>query len=190
MNIAKTAILYLSASKGTSTNQSFSRQASLTTFRTTTPYSQKYDGGAQFVDALSRATKSRRDIKSLVESGYGDKNISYRVINSLIKTVKDKKFTKMTKRTTDSGFCHHCQLESLTVKPSTKLISGKLWLCHSPFSSQKRSLFLVPGLISVQGLCPSPHCRLSPGLQMVAKAERQSATSPFHHIGPADFFLF
>ncbi len=49
---------------------------------------------ANFVDALSRATKSRREIKSLVESGYGDKNISYYVINSFITAGKTKNLPK------------------------------------------------------------------------------------------------
>jgi hypothetical protein len=45
---------------------------------------------------LSRAAKSRQEIKSSLESKYGDKNMSESQINSLIKAVKDNKNDKST----------------------------------------------------------------------------------------------
>jgi ribosomal protein L12E/L44/L45/RPP1/RPP2 len=51
-----------------------------------------------FVAALARAAKSRQEIKSSEESVYGQKNISYSLMNILIKLVKDKKLTKMIKK--------------------------------------------------------------------------------------------
>jgi hypothetical protein len=40
-----------------------------------------------------------REIKLLVESACGEKNMSYNLINSLIKAVQDEKFTEIKKRT-------------------------------------------------------------------------------------------
>jgi hypothetical protein len=47
-----------------------------------------------FFGVLTRAAKSQQEIKSSVKSAYGDKNMSYSFIDSLIKAVKDEKFTK------------------------------------------------------------------------------------------------
>ncbi len=54
-----------------------------------------------FVVALVRTAKSLWELKSSVESGYGDKTMSYSQINCFIKVVQDQKLTKMMKRTPD-----------------------------------------------------------------------------------------
>jgi hypothetical protein len=53
------------------------------------------------VAPLTRAAKSWREIKFLVESAYGDKNVSYSLINTLIEAAKDVKLTKTMKRPGD-----------------------------------------------------------------------------------------
>jgi hypothetical protein len=63
-----------------------------------------------FVAALARARKSRREIKLLVDAAYGDKGLSVSQINRIIKAVKKRKTTadlrhsnpKKTRRTDDS----------------------------------------------------------------------------------------
>jgi histone-lysine N-methyltransferase SETMAR len=62
-----------------------------------------------FVAALARAGKSRKEIKPLVDAAYGDKALSKSQINRIIKAVKEGKLTsdqrysnaKKTKRTED-----------------------------------------------------------------------------------------
>jgi hypothetical protein len=46
-----------------------------------------------FVAALARAGKSRREIKLLVDAAYGDKGLSVSQINRIIKAVKKRKTT-------------------------------------------------------------------------------------------------
>jgi hypothetical protein len=46
-----------------------------------------------FVATLARARKGSKDIKSLVDAAYGDKAMSKRQINRIIKAVKDGKNT-------------------------------------------------------------------------------------------------
>ncbi len=55
--------------------------------------------GASYIIAMLASAAKSQEIKSSVESAYGDKNMSCSLINSLIKAVKDVKFTKMTKKT-------------------------------------------------------------------------------------------
>jgi hypothetical protein len=50
-----------------------------------------------FSATLTKAAKSQREIKLLVENAYGDKKMSSSQVNSLFKAVKDQKITKMTK---------------------------------------------------------------------------------------------
>jgi hypothetical protein len=62
-----------------------------------------------FVAALARAGKGRKEIKPLVDAAYGDKALSKSQINCIIKAVKEGKSTsdqrhsnaKKTKRTED-----------------------------------------------------------------------------------------
>jgi hypothetical protein len=42
-----------------------------------------------FIPMLASAAKSWQEIKLLVHRAYGEKNMSYNIINSLIKAVKD-----------------------------------------------------------------------------------------------------
>ncbi len=44
-----------------------------------------------FVAALARAGKSRKEIKLLVDTAYGDKPFSIRQINRIVKAVKEKR---------------------------------------------------------------------------------------------------
>jgi hypothetical protein len=46
-----------------------------------------------FVAALARAGKSRKEIKPLVDAAYGDKTLSISQINRIIKAVKEGKTT-------------------------------------------------------------------------------------------------
>jgi hypothetical protein len=46
-----------------------------------------------FVAALARAGKSRKEIKPLVDAAYGDKTLSKSQINVIIKAVKEGKNT-------------------------------------------------------------------------------------------------
>jgi hypothetical protein len=68
-----------------------------------------------FVAALPRTAKSLREIKSLVESAYGDKNVSNSLRNSLVKAVKDKIDTKRRKGPPTCSFYRRRFLGSLVV---------------------------------------------------------------------------
>jgi hypothetical protein len=74
-----------------------------------------------FVAALARAAKSWQEIKSSEESVFGQKNISYSLINILIKVGKDKKLTKMMKKTTEV-------MVAVTAAAPMQLRSRRLWL--------------------------------------------------------------
>jgi hypothetical protein len=69
-----------------------------------------------FVAELDRAEKRQQEIKSLIDSTYGDKKMSYSDINCLIKAVK---YLKLSKGPLMSRKLQPPLLESLATKPST-----------------------------------------------------------------------
>ncbi len=62
-------------------------------------------------------------------------------------------------------------IERLAVKPLTQCTCRSLWLDPWQFLVEKFGI-VVQGLVSIQGMCPNPHWRLSAGVQMAAKASR------------------
>jgi hypothetical protein len=73
--------------------------------------------------------------------------------------------------------------KSWVAKLAMQLRSRRLWLSTNWFQAAKVQI-IVPGLISMQGWRPNPHCRLRPGLQIATKTWRQAATCPISHIMP------
>jgi hypothetical protein len=82
--------------------------------------------------------------KSSEESAFGKKNISYSLVNTLIKAVKNKKFSNMTKRTADL-------MVTVTGYVSADFQAGKVRI-------------VIPGRVSVKGRRPSLHFRRNSGL--------------------------
>jgi hypothetical protein len=67
----------------------------------TAPSSLSYDQVAHFCRRACQGCNMSAGIKLLVNSAYEDKTLSIIWTNCVIKVVKDKKTTKMTKMTTD-----------------------------------------------------------------------------------------
>jgi hypothetical protein len=116
-----------------------------------------------FVAALARAGKSRKEFKPLVDAAYGDKTLSISQINRIIKAVKDGKSTsdlrhsnaKKTKRTDDVVAAVAAAVETdwrLTIRE----LAGTLGLTFATVQSTltvdlglvKKSAHWVPNLLS------------------------------------------
>ncbi len=80
---------------------------------------------------------------------------------------------------------HHCFHHFCIESPMVKLLtqSASRMLRPSPWWFLCQKVWIViPGLVSIQGLCCNPCHHFSPGLQKGLKAERWSATHSIHQI--------
>jgi hypothetical protein len=108
--------------------------------------------------------------------------MTYSVTNSPIKAGEDKKLTKMTKRTIYVVVAVATAVKRVQQgKSLTEPASRRLWPSPACFQV-KKSQIIIPGLVSMQGPSPSPHCNLSPRVQMMAKASKRSAIIPVNQI--------
>ncbi len=73
----------------------------ITALGTATPSSPSNDRGAHFCRCTRQSCKKSARIKVLVDNTHGDKTVSIIQTYCIIKVVKDKKITKMKKRTAD-----------------------------------------------------------------------------------------
>jgi hypothetical protein len=103
---------------------------------------------------------------------------------------KDKKITKMMKRTAEWCGCDCHDLESLAAKPSTQLTSHSLWLYPSQFSSQKGRNFCPKTSFSngrtIQSALPPQSGTFCEGVETI----RQPSCLALPNITSADFFTF
>ncbi len=139
--IMETAILCLTASEDEPTQTSrLAYRAGLTTLGTDIPSDPSYDGGMDIHRCNCQGSKK----KSSEESGFGKKNISYSLVNTLIKAVKTKIY-QCDKRTADL-------MVTVTGYVPAGFQAGKVRI-------------VIPGRVSVKGRRPSLHLlRRNPGL--------------------------
>jgi hypothetical protein len=112
-------------------------RASGTALETATPSCLSIDRSASFCRRTCQGCKKLTQIKLLVDNTSGDKTLSIIQANCVIKSVKNKKITRMTKRLPTSWLCRRCHLENPSAKPSMQLTPQRLWLHPLRFSSRK-----------------------------------------------------
>jgi hypothetical protein len=130
----ETAILCLTASEDEPTPTSrLAYRAGPTTLRTDIPSDPSYDGGMK----IYRCNCQGSEKKLSEESAFGKKNISYSLVNTLIKAVNNKKISNMTKRTANL-------MVTVTGYVPADFQAGKVRI-------------VIPGRVSVKGRRPSLH---------------------------------
>jgi hypothetical protein len=118
-----------------------------------------------FVAALARVGKSRKEIRPLVDAAYGDKTLSISQINRIIKAVKERKTTsdlrqsntKKTKRTDDVMAAVAAAVETdrrLTIREIAGMLGLTFAIVQSTLTVDlglvKKSARWVPKLLSTE----------------------------------------